>query len=136
MNGLKNRWGQSATVGLSKIIGGTITYTDCGYALDNKFKHRGSKFNPIWYGPFQIIDQPSPNSFTLELPADCHIHPTFHVSKLKPASDESLSKLKKVALPTDSSKDGIYVLKSVTSFFEGRFGDKAFGEGECHRPKN
>ena len=35
MNGLKNRWGQSATVGLSKIIGGTITYTDCGYALDN-----------------------------------------------------------------------------------------------------
>ena len=26
--------------------------------------------------------------------------------------------------------------KSVTSFFEGRFGDKAFGEGECHRPKN
>ena len=34
VKGLKNRWGQSTTVGLSKIIGGTITYTDCGYALD------------------------------------------------------------------------------------------------------
>eukprot|EP01050_Picozoa_sp_SAG11_P005816 SAG11_NODE_425_length_9589_cov_69.915701_5_plen_43_part_00 len=26
--------------------------------------------------------------------------------------------------------------KSMASFFERRFGDKAFGEGECHRPKN
>ena len=87
----------------------------------NKFKHRGSKFNPIWYGPFKIIDQPSPNSFTLELPTDCYIHPTFHVSKLKPASDESFSKLKKVVLPTDSSTDGIYELEKILDHsYDGR----------------
>jgi hypothetical protein len=79
----------------------------------NKFKHRRSKLNPLWYGPFKVLAQPSANSYTLELPEDCKIHPTFHVSSLKPATDECFSKLKKVVLPTDTSKDGIYEVEKI-----------------------
>jgi hypothetical protein len=35
-------------------------------------------------GPFLIISQPSPMSFTLRLPSTIRIHPVFHVSQLEP----------------------------------------------------
>ena len=35
-------------------------------------------------GPFPIISQPSPMSFTLRLPSTIRIHPVFHVSQLEP----------------------------------------------------
>ena len=50
------------------------------------FKNRKSKLNPLWYGPFKVIAQPSTVSFSLELPEDTRIHDTFHVSKLKLAT--------------------------------------------------
>eukprot|EP01052_Picozoa_sp_SAG31_P020175 SAG31_NODE_1506_length_8076_cov_13.880657_1_plen_241_part_10 len=54
------------------------------------FKHRPrNKLNPIWFGPFRVIGQPSTVSYELELPQDVTIHPVFHVSKLKPATDSS-----------------------------------------------
>jgi len=34
-------------------------------------------------GPFPIISQPSPMSFTIQLPGTIRIHPVFHVSQLK-----------------------------------------------------
>ena len=37
-------------------------------------------------GPFPIIFQPSPMSFTLRLPSTIRIHPVFHVSQLEPES--------------------------------------------------
>eukprot|EP01050_Picozoa_sp_SAG11_P009479 SAG11_NODE_892_length_6673_cov_7.963797_2_plen_170_part_00 len=38
VKGLKNRWRPSTSVRLSKVVGGTITYTDCGYALDKSVR--------------------------------------------------------------------------------------------------
>ncbi len=43
------------------------------------------KLSPRYVGPFQILRQITPVSFRLDLPANYHISPTFHVSLLKPA---------------------------------------------------
>ena len=87
----------------------------------NKFKHRRSKLNPLWYGPFKILEQPSANSYTLELPKDCKIHPTFHVSNIKPATDKCFSKLKTIVLPTDESTDGVYEVEKILDHsYDGR----------------
>ena len=66
------------------------------------FKNRGNKLNPIFYGPFKVIAQPSTVSFTLDLPSDMNIHNTFHVSNLKPATDKTYSSMsqKQVSIPT------------------------------------
>jgi len=48
----------------------------------NLFKLRPSaKLNPLWFGKFKVIDQPSAVSYKLQLPEDCNIHDTFHVSQ-------------------------------------------------------
>ena len=49
-------------------------------------------------------------SFKLELPEDTRIHDTFHVSKLKLATDVSYSELasKRIHIPTDKSHEGDY----------------------------
>ena len=78
------------------------------------FKNRPrSKLNPIWYGPFEVIGQPSPVSYKLKLPHNVHIHDVFHVSKLKPASSTSFSNMKPIVIPTDSSQDGEYELDQI-----------------------
>ena len=79
------------------------------------FKNRGNKLNPIYYGPFKVIAQPSTVSFTLDLPKDTHIHNTFHVSKLKPATDQTYSSLphKKVSLPTVDTGEEEYEVERI-----------------------
>ena len=74
------------------------------------FKRRESKLNPLWFGPFRVIAQPSPVSFTLKLPEDTKLHDTFHVAKLKLATDQSFSNLgsKKILIPTDLELEGDY----------------------------
>jgi len=49
------------------------------------------KLGPKNHGPFRIIYQPGPVSFTLELPLDiCRIHPVFHTSILEPITLNSI----------------------------------------------
>ena len=37
------------------------------------FKQRGRKLNPLWYGPFKVIGQPSTVSFQIQLPHDSNL---------------------------------------------------------------
>uniref|UniRef100_A0A803QRH9 Uncharacterized protein n=1 Tax=Cannabis sativa TaxID=3483 RepID=A0A803QRH9_CANSA len=46
--------------------------------------HLNSKLCCRYFGPFEIIARARPISYTLKLPANSRIHPTFHVSLLKP----------------------------------------------------
>ena len=79
------------------------------------FKRRGSKFNPLWFGPFRTIGQPSTVSFRLDIPEDSRIHDTFHVSKLKLATDVTYSQLesKQIHIPTDREHDGDYEVDKI-----------------------
>jgi hypothetical protein len=40
-------------------------------------------------GPFLIIDQKGPVTYTLNLPPDAKVHPRFHISLLEPADPKT-----------------------------------------------
>jgi len=45
------------------------------------------KLSKKYLGPYEIIAQPSPQSFTLHLPDTIRaVHPVFHISMLEPAT--------------------------------------------------
>ena len=62
----------------------------------NRFNLRPCpKLNPRYFGPFEIVEQPGPMRFRLDLPDDCYIHDVFHVNRLKLHTDPAMSKFKK-----------------------------------------
>jgi hypothetical protein len=82
----------------------------------NLFKLRPSAtLNPLWFGKFKVIDQPSAVSYKLQLPKDCNIHDTFHVSRLKPATNEFFPNRPDAVLPipAESSIEDVYKIEAL-----------------------
>lgn len=62
-------------------------------------QHRASeKLSPRFFGPYQVLHRVGKVAYTLALPPDSRIHPTFHVSLLKPCPS---SAMQHVPLPLD-----------------------------------
>jgi hypothetical protein len=47
------------------------------------------KFLGPYAGPFKVLEKKFPNIYKLELPKNLKVHPTFHVSFLKPVSHDA-----------------------------------------------
>jgi hypothetical protein len=75
------------------------------------------KLNPLWFGPYLVIQRPSPNNFTLALPPDIKIHNTFHVSKLKPYHEGDFKNFQKARqLPNEFAKDPDYEISRIVDY--------------------
>ena len=48
------------------------------------------KFMSKFAGPFAIVERVFKDVYKLELPPEIKVHPTFHVSLLKPFKDDTL----------------------------------------------
>ena len=104
----------------TRITVGSLVRLNLDHIKLQIFRNRPtSKLNPLWYGPFKVIAQPSTVSFTLELPNDSNIHDTFHVSRLKLANDKSFSNLvrKQVHIPTNDEDDGDYEVERLLDHY-------------------
>ena len=51
--------------------------------IKNYCPHLPAKIKARWVGPFTITQQVSPVAYRVDLPPSWHLHPVFHVDKLK-----------------------------------------------------
>jgi hypothetical protein len=54
-----------------------------GIELDQFRTRPCKKLNPIFFGPYEVVQQVSPVSYKLKLPHTTRVHDVFHVSRLK-----------------------------------------------------
>ena len=73
------------------------------------------KLGPKNHGPFKIIAQPGPVSFTLELPLGLRgIHPVFHTSMLEPITPNSIPNRTQDPLPpVEIDSDVKYIVEAI-----------------------
>ena len=81
---------------------GDQVYLDStGINLDIYSERPSKKLNPLYCGPFEILERVGPVSYLLKLPASHkNLHPVFHISKLRPISDSGFRGLRRTKLPT------------------------------------
>ena len=80
-------------------IGSLAWLSADGITLDLHRDRPCRKLTPVYFGPYRVLEQISPCSYRIELPASCKIHDVFHVLRLKPATDDLFRNRKPKKLP-------------------------------------
>jgi hypothetical protein len=84
---------------------------------------KSKKLTARFYGPFEVLRQTSPVTYELKLPAASNIHPIFHVSLLKIATQ--LKGFKAPKLPDGENKDE-YEVESILAHRSLQGGKKKY----------
>ena len=72
------------------------------------------KLAPRFVGPFPITKVISPAAIRLRLPRSLRVHPTFHVSQVKPTKDNPMVPVTKPPQPLEAADGGsLYKVKSL-----------------------
>ena len=83
-------------------------------AKDLHLKVPSKKLAPRFVGPFPITKVISPAAIRLRLPRSLRVHPTFHVSQVKPTKDSPMVPATKPPQPLEAADGGsLYKVKSL-----------------------
>merc|ERR1712139_416986 len=80
-----------------------------------------NKLKAKFYGPFEILEQTSPVTFKLKLPATVNIHPIFHAGLLKAHSGKG----RPVPMPAPD-KEGEYEIEKILGHRTRRDGKRVY----------
>lgn len=97
-------------------------------ALKLKGTRRRKKLNPVYYGPYEILEQCGPNSFKLKLPQekiDSGLHPVFHTKNLKASAPDPSYEGKFFNIPDSEIADQEYEIQKIMAH-RRRYGRNEF----------
>ena len=84
-----------------------------GITLDIHRDRTCKKLTPVFYGPFRVLEQISPVSFRLDLPANIKIHDVFHVHRLKSTLEAEFKGRRPKKVP--ALKDDHYEVEAIVN---------------------
>ena len=97
-------------------------------AKDLNLKVPSKKLAPRFVGPFPISQVISPAAVRLRLPRSLRVHPTFHVSQVKPVKDSPLVPAVKPPPPPEMVDGGlVYKVKQLLAVQSRGQGEAVFG---------
>ena len=104
-------------------VGDEVWLSTKGITMPWDKDRKSKKLTARFYGPFEVLRQTSPVTYELKLPAASNIHPIFHVSLLKIATQ--LKGFKAPKLPDGDNKDE-YEVESILAHRSLQGGKKKY----------
>ncbi|XP_076928073.1 uncharacterized protein LOC143591895 [Bidens hawaiensis] len=68
-------------------VGTWVSHKLRPYKQNSVRMHKHSKLGPMYFGPFLVLESVGKVAYKLDIPNEVQIHPVFHVSLLKEASE-------------------------------------------------
>jgi hypothetical protein len=93
----------------------------------------GSKLLPKWLGPFRVTHMVGPNAVKLSLPEQHRMHPTFHVSLVKPYKSDGTVQPPGAPLTKDHDKVPIYEVEKIVDHKVTRTAIGKYRRGKTRR---